>query len=83
MILDIYAIKDELAGIFSNPFCLANKTAQRTFSFMAKEKSEIECKDQNIYYLGQYDSSTGQIDFQMPTPVYNLEQAWAKLHGEG
>lgn len=79
----LYAIHDRLAGIYSAPFALHPKTAQRTFEFMAKERSEQDCKDQEIVYLGMYDDETGGIaptDAFKPEPVYDLEAAWRKAH---
>lgn len=80
MILNIYAIKDELAEIYSNPFCLNERTAERTFQFMAKEKSEAECKDQKVYCLGKYDTETGEIMAGLPIATFDLEKEWKKRH---
>ena len=80
MKLNIYAIKDELAEVFSNPFCLNDKTAGRTFQFMAKQRSEEECKDQKVYYIGLYDTETGEIIADGKVPVYDLEAEWRKAH---
>ena len=77
---NLYAIKDELAGLWSFPFCLNGRTAQRTFSFMAKEKNESECKDQRIYMLGKYDQDSGTITLCNPEMVYDLEKAWKAQH---
>ncbi len=54
MFVNIYAIKDELAELWSNIFCLNSKTSMRTFQFMAKEKQEEECKDQKIYLIVRF-----------------------------
>ena len=90
MIVNIYAIKDELADMWSNPFVLNERTAGRTFGFMAKEKQEVECKDQRIYLIGHYnnetgeigalDSKTGNIISQRATVVYDLEKGWKEFH---
>lgn len=77
----LYAIHDKLAGIYSAPFALNPKTAQRTFEFMAKERNEQECKDQHIVYLGMYDDETGVIIMtDTITEVYDLEKEWKRKH---
>ena len=90
MIVNIYAIKDELADMWSNPFVLNEKTANRTFQFMAKQRSEEECKDQKIYLIGHYDNETGEIGAldiktgniisERATAVCDLEKAWKEFH---
>lgn len=82
MYLGIYAIKDALAERWSNLFVLNTKTAERTFRFMAKEKSESECKDQKIYLLGKFDNEAGTISvLEEPYMVYDLDKEWSKAHG--
>lgn len=82
MYLGIYAIKDTLAERWSNLFVLNTKTAERTFKFMAKEKSESECKDQKIYMLGRFDNEEGTISvLEEPYMVYDLDKEWSKAHG--
>lgn len=82
MYLGIYAIKDVLAERWSNLFVLNTKTAERTFKFMAKEKSESECKDQKIYMLGRFDNEEGTISvLEEPYMVYDLDKEWSKAHG--
>lgn len=77
----LYAIHDKLADIYSAPFALNPKTAQRTFDFMAKERNEQDCKDQRIVYLGMYDDETGVIVMtDAITEVYDLEASWRKAH---
>lgn len=81
MFTDIYAIKDELAEMWSNVFCLNNKTAQRTFQFMAKEKTEADCKDQKIYLLGRFNKDEGTISLlKEPAMVYDLEKSWKEFN---
>lgn len=82
MYMGIYAIKDVLAERWSNLFLLNTKTAERTFRFMAKEKSETECKDQKIYLLGKFDNEAGTISvMEEPYMVYDLDKEWGKAHG--
>lgn len=90
MLLNVYAIHDELAGVWSNPFVLNERTASRTFSFMAKQRAEEECKDQKIYLIGYYDNETGEIGAMVQETgnilserakaVYDLEAEWRKAH---
>ena len=82
MILSIYAIKDILAEQWSNLFVLNAATAERTFRFMAKEKKEIECKDQKIFLLGKFDNEAGTISLlEEPYLVFDLDKEWSKAHG--
>ena len=91
MMMNVYAIHDELADMWSNPFVLNERTADRTFRFMAKKRNEEECKDQKIYLIGHYDNETGEIGAlnsktggvisEKATEVYDLEAEWSKAHG--
>ncbi len=81
MFTNIYAIKDELAELWSNVFCLNSKTSMRTFQFMAKEKQEAECKDQKIYLLGRFNQDEGTITLlEVPMMTYDLEKGWKEFH---
>lgn len=90
MMMNVYAIHDELADMWSNPFVLNERTAHRTFGFMAKQRSEEECKDQKIYLIGHYDNETGEIGAldgktgsiisERAAAVYDLEAEWRKAH---
>lgn len=61
MKLNMYAIHDKLAGSFSNPFTLDERTAMRTFNFMVKERAEIECEDREIVKVGEWNNETGEL----------------------
>lgn len=74
MILEIYAIKDELAGTFGNLMVVNEKVAQRTFRWITAETEKPDCDDKRIYKLGMYDTETGAIAAQQPELVYNIEQ---------
>lgn len=74
MILEIFAIKDELAGTFGNLMVVNEKVAQRTFRWITAETEKPDCDDKRIYKLGMYDTETGQIVPQQPKLVYNIEQ---------
>lgn len=77
----LYAIHDTLADLYSAPFALNPKTAQRTFDYMAKERNEQDCKDQKIVYIGMFDDETGAIvPAETIKEVYDLEKEWAKKH---
>ena len=90
MKMNVYAIHVELADRWSNPFVLNGLTAGRTFSVMAKQRSEEECKDQRIYHIGHYDNETGEIgalngktgniNSERATEVYDLEKEWKRYH---
>ena len=81
MFANMYAIKDTLAELWSNVFCLNEKTAMRTFEFMAKERSEADCKDQKIYLLGRFNKDEGTITLlEEPYFVYDLENGWKGVH---
>lgn len=81
MFVNIYAIKDELAELWSNIFCMNSKTSMRTFQFMAKERVETECKDQKIYLLGRFNKDEGTIALlEEPAMVYDLEEGWKEYH---
>lgn len=74
MILEIVAIKDELAGTFGNLMVVNEKVAQRTFKWMTAESEKPDCDDKRIYKLGMYDTETGLIQSQTPELIYNMEQ---------
>lgn len=75
MELNIYAIKDELAGTFGNLMVVNPKVAQRTFKWMANEMEKAECDDKRIYLMAKYDNERGTItQDSMPEMVYNLEE---------
>lgn len=70
----MYAIKDELAGTFSNIMEINPKVAQRTFHWLTEETEKQDCDDKRIYKLGMYNTETGEIAPQVPELVYNIEQ---------
>ena len=74
MILEMYAIKDELAGTFSNIMVINPKVTQRTFHWLTEESEKQDCDDKRIYKLGMYNTETGEIAPQVPELVYNIEQ---------
>lgn len=74
MILEMYAIKDELAGTFGNIMVINPKVTQRTFHWLTEETEKQDCDDKRIYKLGMYNTETGEIAAQVPELVYNIEQ---------
>lgn len=74
MIIEMYAIKDELAGTFGNIMVINPKVAQRTFHWLTEETEKQDCDDKRIYKLGMYNTETGEIAPQVPELVYNIEQ---------
>lgn len=78
MKFNLYAIYDSLAGTYSNPFALDRRVAMRTFNFMTKERSEMDCKDRKVVLLGEYDNETGEILSEPglnPEMVFDMEEA--------
>lgn len=81
MTFNIYAIHDKLAGSFSNPFALDSRVAMRTFNYMTRERSEIDCADREIVKVAEWDNETGTMnDMGSLTGtsyevVYDMEEA--------
>lgn len=70
----VFAVKDELSGIFGNLMVVNEKVADRTMRWMAQEMEKSDCEDKRVYLLGSYDNETGLIrPEQMPQLSYNLE----------
>lgn len=74
MTLEIFTIKDELAGTFGNLMVINPKVKERTFKWLTEETEKSDCDDKRIYKLGTYDTETGLIQSQTPELVYNMEQ---------
>ena len=74
MTLEIFTIKDELAGTFGNLMVINPKVKERTFKWLTEETEKNDCDDKRIYKLGMYDTETGLIQSQTPELVYNMEQ---------
>lgn len=74
MIFQVYAVKDELAGIFGNLMVVNEKVAARTFKWMAQEMEKSDTEDKRVYLIAQYDNESGQIaPISNPKMAYNLE----------
>lgn len=66
MKLKMYAVKDTVQGEMMNPFLLRNKEeAKRTFGVAINSGKDnnicIYYKDMQLYELGEYDTTTGEI----------------------
>lgn len=84
MIKQIYAIKDELAKLYSGPFIMLNKeVAMRSFHFMAEEREESEIKDNKAYLIGLYNDETGEIKPIEPKEVCDLEAMKKEIEKNG
>lgn len=62
----LYAVKDTVQGEMMNPFLLRNKEeARRTFEQAVNSGRDsnvcIYYKDMQLYELGEYDTTTGEI----------------------
>lgn len=75
MTVNMYAIKDELAGNWGNIVLVNPVVSERTFKWMAQEMEKADCEDRRIYLMGTYDTNTGLITPCQPQLVYNLEEA--------
>lgn len=74
MLVNIYAIKDELANTFGNLMLVQEKVFKRTAYWLMHEMEKADCDDKRIYLMGQYNTDTGEIIPQTPELVYNLEE---------
>lgn len=61
MKLNMYAIHDKLAGTFSDPFVVDERTTMRTFNYIVKQRREIDCEDREIVKVGEWDNETGEL----------------------
>lgn len=62
----IYAIEDRLVG-FHGPMLGVNEEQMlRDFSIYLSNKNEKERADLSLYYLGEFDTESGQIEPCVP-----------------
>lgn len=64
MIKYMYASKNKLSGNFNTPMLhdFPKEAASEAFAISAKEApKESRCNELEIYYLGTYDTKTGEI----------------------
>lgn len=62
MIYEMYAIYDKKAGLFGTPIYQVNlETAKRYFHYLCSKQTEIDPLDLDLYYLGKFNSTTGEI----------------------
>lgn len=79
MILKVYSVYDEKAGIFAQPFFMPNKgTALRAMSGVFKNTEHEFSKfpqDYTIYELGDYDDNSGRINsYDKPEHVCRISE---------
>jgi len=78
MILKMFAIRDSKAEFYNQPFFQkTHGEAERNFRSLATdEKSQISKypEDFDLYYLGEYDDQTGQMNPQK-TPQHIVKAA--------
>ncbi len=61
MIFGIYAIKDQVTGLFGQPFLEQNKgAAVRRFEYVCS-KAEMVAADSQLFLLGTFNQETGEI----------------------
>jgi len=77
----VFAIRDQKAEVFNRPFF--NKThgeAERNFRELVNDKENLVGKypeDYDLYYLGDYDDSTGLIK-TLDTPQHIIKAIQVK-----
>lgn len=68
--MKIYSIYDTAAEVYGRPFIqLAHGEALRTFGRLVNDPStefHVKPSDFTLFYLGEYDDKTGQIDQHAP-----------------
>lgn len=73
--MKMFAIKDAKSEGFNIPFCQATfGLAERAFKEAAKDESTQICKNKEdfaLYYVGDFDHTTGLIAPQQPQLVCN------------
>lgn len=64
MIFGIYAIKDQVTGLFGQPFLEQNKgAAVRRFEYVCS-KAEMIAADSQLFFLGTFNQETGEIVYK-------------------
>lgn len=74
--MKLFTIKDNIAGIFSPPFGQINEAmAYRTCHSMVNSSNPNELnthtEDKSIWYIGEYDETTGILQSCEPTIKWN------------
>lgn len=61
MLMNVYSIFDKCSGIYSEPFCAINDdVAKRRFKQICLSSSVV-APDLQLYKLGEFESSTGEL----------------------
>lgn len=67
MIYEIYAIYDKKAGLFGTPIFQINiETAKRYFNYLMSKQTEIDPLDLDLYAVGKYNATTGEMVTHKP-----------------
>lgn len=73
MIYAMYAVYDRVAESYGAPFTMLEKTAHRSFAWMAKESEEKDVQDKVVKKVGYWDNESGAVMAQEPETVADLE----------
>lgn len=84
MIVRLYSVFDAKSGAFGLPFAAFNDAvAQRTIAAAMQSGDPLFAKfpaDYQLYRLGAFDDSTGQLGAEAPTAVCNLTSLKEIVH---
>lgn len=86
MILNAYAVFDEKALAYNNPFYFAHD-GQATRAFMDEISNDSSMlskhpEDYKLYRLGQFDTTSGKLD-AVKEPVFLMHASQVKTQKEG
>lgn len=76
--IKLYAIKDNVSGVFSTPVCHHNdaeaeRTFKTNFTFASMKDDKVNPEDYSLYRLGEMDEETGVISNTNVQFVSNFE----------
>jgi hypothetical protein len=70
MKLKMYSIYDTVAEVFNKPFCDHNdQSAVRAFTHSLLAKETPDKNDFQLYRIGSFDDSNGEIEHENPSRV--------------
>lgn len=79
--LKIYSVRDSKGEVFNTPFFQkTHGEAERSFQHLCKDEKSMVSQypdDYDLWYLGEYDDSTGTI-IPLSTPQHMLKAAIVK-----
>lgn len=71
MIMEFYALKDNVMGAFKSPFLQQNEAvARRSARWLANSGKPEQIEDNALYKLGYYNDETGEIAACVNGPQY-------------